>query len=69
MFNEATRLLGYDLLDVCVNGPADRLNSTAVSQPAIFVVSLAALEELRLPANSRAEELGVEQFAALFARL
>src|SRR5262249_43768647 len=47
LFDEAADLLGYDLLDVCSNGPAERLNSTAISQPAIFVASLAALESLR----------------------
>lgn len=47
LFDEAADVLGYRLIDVCVNGPADRLNSTAVSQPAIFVASLAALESLR----------------------
>lgn len=47
LFTEASELLGYDLLDVCVNGPAERLNSTVVSQPALFVASLAALESLK----------------------
>jgi [acyl-carrier-protein] S-malonyltransferase len=47
LFGEAADILGYNLLDVCVNGPALRLNSTVVSQPAIFVASLAALESLR----------------------
>jgi [acyl-carrier-protein] S-malonyltransferase len=47
LFNTAADVLGYDLFDVCVNGPVERLNSTAVSQPAIFVASLAALESLR----------------------
>ena len=47
LFSEASELLGYDLLDVCVNGPAERLNSTVVSQPALFVSSLAALESLK----------------------
>lgn len=47
LFQEASATLGYDLLDVCVNGPADRLSATDVSQPAIFVASLAALEQLR----------------------
>lgn len=46
-FDDASIILGYDLLQVCVEGPADRLNSTVVSQPAIFVASLAALESLR----------------------
>lgn len=48
LFDRASAALGYDLLAACVSGPADRLNSTAVSQPAIFVASLAALEQLRV---------------------
>jgi [acyl-carrier-protein] S-malonyltransferase len=47
LFDEAAAILGYNLLEICLNGPAERLNSTAVSQPAIFVASLAALESLR----------------------
>ncbi len=47
LFDEAADILGYNLLDVCVHGPADKLNSTVVSQPAIFVASLAALASLR----------------------
>ncbi len=47
LFDEAAEVLGYDLAAVCFNGPAERLNSTAVSQPALFVCSLAALESLR----------------------
>jgi [acyl-carrier-protein] S-malonyltransferase len=47
LFERATEMLGYDLLAVCADGPAERLNSTAVSQPAIFVSSLAALQSLR----------------------
>jgi [acyl-carrier-protein] S-malonyltransferase len=47
LFDQAADVLGYDLFDLCANGPAERLNSTAVSQPAIFVTSLAALESLR----------------------
>lgn len=47
LFNEAAEILGYDLLDVCAKGPKDRLDSTVVSQPAIYVASLAALESLR----------------------
>lgn len=46
LFEEARGVLGYDLLDVCLNGPAERLNSTVVSQPALFVSSLAALKSL-----------------------
>src|SRR5260221_10019097 len=47
VFEEANAILGYDLLAVCLEGPADKLDSTAYSQPALFVTSLAALEWLR----------------------
>src|SRR5215470_8364355 len=47
LFDEAKSVLGYDLAELCLNGPAERLNSTEVSQPAIFVSSLAALETLK----------------------
>src|ERR1700723_2803633 len=47
LFDEAAQILGYDLLQVCAIGPVERLNSTVVSQPAIFVASMAALETLR----------------------
>ncbi len=47
LFDQASELLGYSLIDVCKAGPKERLDSTAVSQPAIYVASLAALESLR----------------------
>ncbi len=59
LFSRASAVLGYDLLAVCTAGPADRLNATDVSQPAIFVASLAALEQLRATEP--------EAFASVFA--
>ena len=47
-FDSASSILGFDLLDLCANGPAERLNATDVSQPAIYVASLAALESLKV---------------------
>ncbi|MBY0228352.1 MAG: ACP S-malonyltransferase, partial [Gemmataceae bacterium] len=47
LFDRASSVLGYDLLAACIDGPKERLDSTAVSQPALFVASLAALEKLR----------------------
>src|SRR5205823_861971 len=47
VFDDAAAILGYDLLDVCTKGPAERLNATDVSQPALYVASLAALESLK----------------------
>ena len=47
LFDRASGVLEFDLLDRCTNGPAERLNATDVSQPALFVASLAALESLK----------------------
>jgi [acyl-carrier-protein] S-malonyltransferase len=47
LFDTANAILGYDLADICFNGPAEKLNSTVFSQPALFVCGLAALESLR----------------------
>ncbi len=46
-FDQAGEILGYDLAKLCFEGPADELDSTIYSQPALFVASLAALEKLR----------------------
>ncbi|VTS05965.1 ACP S-malonyltransferase [Tuwongella immobilis] len=46
-FEQANDILGYDLRQLCLEGPIERLNSTEISQPAIFVVSMAALAVLR----------------------
>lgn len=47
LFERAGAVLGYDLAKLCFEGPADELDSTVHSQPALFVTSLAALESLR----------------------
>ena len=47
LYDEASEILGYDLAKLCFEGPAEKLDSTVYSQPALFVTSLAALEQLR----------------------
>jgi len=47
LYDRAAEVLGYSLAKLCFEGPADELDSTVYSQPAIFVTSLAALESLR----------------------
>ena len=47
LFDQAADVLGYDLLDICANGPAEKLNSTVISQPALFVAGLAGVEKLK----------------------
>nr|XP_042913651.1 probable malonyl-CoA-acyl carrier protein transacylase, mitochondrial [Parasteatoda tepidariorum] len=47
MFECASEILRYNLLDLCINGPQDMLNMTVHSQVAVVVTSLAAVEKLR----------------------
>ncbi len=44
VFDEADAILGYPLSKICFEGPAERLDDTAVSQPAILTTSIALLE-------------------------
>ncbi len=53
LFDQANEILGIDLAKICFDGPAEALEATDISQPAIFVASLAALEDLK----SRAPEV------------
>lgn len=46
MFSVAQKVLGYDLLDLCLNGPEEELMKTVHCQPAVFLSSLAAVERL-----------------------
>uniref|UniRef100_A0A4W5K4T1 Malonyl-CoA-acyl carrier protein transacylase, mitochondrial n=1 Tax=Hucho hucho TaxID=62062 RepID=A0A4W5K4T1_9TELE len=46
MFAVAQKLLGYDLLSLCLDGPEEELMKTVHCQPAVFVTSLAAVERL-----------------------
>lgn len=47
LFDRASGILGFDLLAVCKDGPPEKINATDISQPALFVASFAALEDLR----------------------
>lgn len=47
LFDRANAVLGFDLVALCFEGPEDALEATDVSQPAIYVASLAALEDLK----------------------
>ncbi|CAI6005541.1 unnamed protein product [Closterium sp. NIES-65] len=65
LFAKASEILGYDLLDVCVNGPKEKLDLTAVSQPAIYVASLAAVEALRAQEGGAAKLASIDVAAGL----
>ncbi len=46
IFEEADTALGFALSELCFNGPADQLQLTENTQPAILTVSIAALRAL-----------------------
>ncbi|XP_021248255.1 malonyl-CoA-acyl carrier protein transacylase, mitochondrial [Numida meleagris] len=46
MYRLAEKVLGYDLLSLCLEGPRAELDRTRHCQPAVFVASLAAVEKL-----------------------
>jgi [acyl-carrier-protein] S-malonyltransferase len=47
IFQKANDIVGFDLRKICFEGPAEQLNTTTISQPAIFVTSAAILEVLK----------------------
>ena len=47
IFRKANGILGWDLTDVCFNGPDEKLTGSRCCQPAIFTVSMAALAAFR----------------------
>src|SRR5918993_623988 len=46
VYDEASSVLGYDAAALCFQGPAERLNLTEYTQPALLVCSIAALKTL-----------------------
>jgi len=47
MLEKSKEILGWDVLDLCLNGPEDKLEITSNCQPAMFIGGLAGLEKLR----------------------
>src|SRR5207253_2664942 len=46
VYEEASALVGYDMAGLCFDGPANRLNLTEFTQPALLTTSIAALRAL-----------------------
>jgi len=70
IFETANDALGFDLADLCFNGPAERLTETVNAQPALLTCSVAALRALQengapFPAVVAGHSLG--EFSALVA--
>ena len=74
VFERANAALGFDLAKVCFDGPDAELNDTAVSQPAILTVSIAALEALKAKRGADAARadmaagLSLGEYTALVTR-
>jgi [acyl-carrier-protein] S-malonyltransferase len=69
LYDEASAILGYDIATLCFNGPAETLNLTEHTQPALLVSSIAALRALEpgalTPAAVAGHSLG--EYTALVA--
>ena len=46
--DEASAILGFDLKKICLEGPAEELQKTEITQPAILTVSVAAFNKLKV---------------------
>jgi len=46
-FKEASDVLGYDLWDVVSNGPAEKLNQTEITQPAVLAADIAVMRVMQ----------------------
>ena len=55
VFEEADTALGFALSELCFNGPADQLQLTENTQPAILTVSIAALRALETEGFPKAD--------------
>jgi [acyl-carrier-protein] S-malonyltransferase len=73
IYEKANDIVGFDLSGLCFEGPSEHLNSTTISQPAIFLTSAAILEVLRTnPATSIINAdvtagLSLGEYTALYA--
>ena len=73
IFTQADSLLGFDLSGICFEGPSEKLNTTTISQPAIFVTSAVILEVLKTnPATKGIKAdvkagLSLGEYTALYA--
>ncbi|MGA2583655.1 MAG: ACP S-malonyltransferase [Tepidisphaeraceae bacterium] len=63
LYEDANRILGFDLMSICFNGPEDRLNQTDISQPALFVVGVASFRSA--VESGKFDEAAVTSYAGL----
>ena len=69
VYEGAAAILGYDIAALCFDGPADRLNLTEYTQPALLTVSIAAFRAFE-PAGIRVSAVAghsLGEYSALVA--
>ena len=72
-YEQANQIVGYDLRKLCFEGPEEKLNSTTISQPAIFTTSAAILAVIRNnpataePTPDVTAGLSLGEYTALYA--
>ncbi len=67
MMNCASSVLGFDITDIMFNGSAEDLRSTRVTQPAVFLHSVALAECTPLPEPDMVGGHSLGEFSALVA--
>eukprot|EP00931_Biecheleriopsis_adriatica_P101788 TRINITY_DN76866_c0_g1_i1.p1 TRINITY_DN76866_c0_g1~~TRINITY_DN76866_c0_g1_i1.p1 ORF type:complete len:866 (-),score=282.80 TRINITY_DN76866_c0_g1_i1:78-2675(-) len=57
MLDSAREILGYDILNLCLEGPEEQLENTKYCQPAMYIGGLAGLELLKKENAKAAEQM------------
>ncbi|MBN1290793.1 MAG: ACP S-malonyltransferase [Candidatus Latescibacteria bacterium] len=69
IFEKASALAGYDMIELCANGPVEKLSRTLYTQPALFTVEAAITDVLKVngiePAFAAGHSLG--EYGAWYA--
>jgi [acyl-carrier-protein] S-malonyltransferase len=73
IYQKANDIVGFNLSEICFEGPAEKLNTTTISQPAIFVTSVALLEVFKTSLETKkivpdfTAGLSLGEYTALYA--
>ena len=69
-FEQASEVLGFDLLALCTNGPEDQLRATQNAQPALLTHAIAALRVMQQHGDAKPDYLAghsLGEYSALVA--
>ncbi len=56
LYEQASRVLGWDVADMCFNGPREELDNAAIIQPAILTTSMAVLAAMRAAGRKEVDQ-------------